>query len=212
MKARSSTPLIVGGAITALVAFAALAGAAGLLWVHVAKSDQGYLTTGPHGVQTNSRALVSTTFTVNSTVRDWAVDKIRVKATGAKPLFLGVARQSDLGTYLRGVSSATVEDFEAFPFHITYAGHAGTRAPAAPASQSFWAASSAQDLRWHLKKGRWAVVVMNADGSPGVVADVAVGAKVGLVLPTGIALAVFGSLLAALAGVLITRGSRVGDL
>ena len=66
MKTQSSTPLIVGGALTALVALAALAGAAGLLWVHVAKNDQGYLTTGSHRVQTHSRALVSNTFTVNS--------------------------------------------------------------------------------------------------------------------------------------------------
>src|SRR5205814_1879632 len=130
----------------------------------------------------------------------WIVDKIRVKVSGAQRLFLGVARQSDLGTYLRGVSSATVEDFDVSPFRVTYADHAGTRVPAAPATQSFWVASSAQDLRWHLKKGRWAVVVMNADGSPGVVADVAVGAKVGPVLPTGIGLAVLGALLSALAG------------
>ena len=105
-----------------------------------------------------------------------------------------------------------VEDFDVSPFRVTYADHTGTRVPAAPATQSFWVASSAQDLRWHLKKGRWAVVVMNADGSPGVVADVAVGAKVGPVLPTGIGLAVLGALLAALAGWMIAKGSRVRAL
>ncbi len=49
---------------------------------------------------------------------------------------------------------------------------------------------------------------MNADGSPGVDADVAVGAQVGPVLPTGIGLALLGAALAALAGWLINRGSR----
>jgi hypothetical protein len=208
MKTRSSTPLIVGGVLTALVALAALAAAAGLLWVHVAKNDQGYLTSGAHALQTPSRALVSNTFTVTSTVPHWVVDKVRVKATGDKPLLLGVARQSDVRTYLDGVSSATVEDFEVSPFRVTYVDHAGTRAPAAPASKAIWAASSAQDLRWHLKKGHWAIVVMNADGSPGVAADVAVGAQVGPVLPTGIGLALLGALLAALAGWMINKGSR----
>ena len=58
-----------------------------------------------------------------------------------------------------------------------------------------------------MKRGSWAVVLMNADGSPGVDAKVAVGAKVDSVLPTGITLAVLGGLLAALAGWLITKGS-----
>jgi hypothetical protein len=208
MKTRSSTPLIVGGAIAALVALAALAGAAGLLWVHVAKNDQGYLTTGAHRLHTPSRALVSTTFTVNSAVPHWVVDKVRVDASGGKPLFLGVARRADVDAYLRGVATATVEDFDVSPFRVTYVDHPGTRTPVAPASRGIWAASSTGDLRWHLKKGKWAIVLMNADGSAGVDADVAVGAQVGPLLPTGIGLSVLGALLAALAGWLITKGSR----
>jgi hypothetical protein len=212
MKTRSSTPLIVGGALTALVALAALAGAAGLLWVHVAKNDHGFLTTGAHELHTSSRALVSHSFTINSNIPDWFVDKVRVNASGDKPLFVGVARQSAVRGYLAGVSTTTVKDIEAWSSRVTYADHAGTRIPSAPGTRTFWKASSARDLRWDLRKGRWAVVVMNADGSPGVTADVAVGAKVRGVLPTGIVLAVLGALLAALAGLLITRGSRVRAL
>jgi len=48
---------------------------------------------------------------------------------------------------------------------------------------------------------------MNADGSPGVDANVALGAQVGPLLPTGVglALALFG---AAVAGWPMSRGSR----
>jgi hypothetical protein len=48
---------------------------------------------------------------------------------------------------------------------------------------------------------------MNADGSPGVSANVSAGAKIPWVLWAGIGLAVFGALLAALAARMIYRGS-----
>jgi hypothetical protein len=212
VKTRSSTPLIIGGALAALVALAALAGAAGLFWAHVAKDDHGYLTTHAHRLHTPSRALVSTTLTVDSAVPHWLLDKVRVDADGDKPLFLGVARQSDVDAYLDGVANATVEDFDVSPFNVTYVEHAGGRTPPAPAAQRLWAASSSGDLRWHLKKGKWAVVLMNADGSAGVDADVSVGAKVDAVLPTAIGLAVLGGLLAGLTAWLVTKGSRVRTL
>ena len=207
MQTKSKTPLIVGGALTALVALAVLAGATGLLWVHAAKNDHGYLTTSAHRFHTPSRALVSTTVTLHTDLPHWLLDKVRIEATSDKPLFVGLARKRDVDAYLRGVSHATVQDVNTWPFRVTYADHAGTRVPAPAASLKIWAATSTHELRWHLKRGSWAVVLMNADGSPGVDAKVAVGAKVDSVLPTGITLAVLGGLLAALAGWLITKGS-----
>ncbi|HEY2937886.1 MAG TPA: hypothetical protein VGJ25_14885 [Gaiellaceae bacterium] len=208
MKAKHNTPMIVGGAFVALLALAALAAGVALLWVHVARDSQGYLTSSAHRLHTPSRALVSDSFTVDSAVPRWVIDKVRVEAKAGRSLFVGVTRQRDLASYLRGVSHATVEDFEISPFRVTYSDHTGARVPEAPRSQRIWAASSATDLRWRLEKGHWAVVVMNADGSPGVDADVAVGAQVGPVLPTGIGLAVLGAALAALGGWLINKGSR----
>jgi hypothetical protein len=210
MKTKSSTPLIVGGALTALVALAALAAAAGLLWVNASHNSQGYLQTSAHGFHTTSRALVSMTVTVNSAVPSWFVDDVRVKAAGDKALFVGVARQSDVNAYLRGVSSASVEDLDADPFHVTYVAHSGSRVPEAPAAARIWDASSPQDLRWHVKKGKWAIVLMNADRSPGVAADVSVGAKLG----GGVLWTVVGGLLAlglgfgGLAAFLLVKGSR----
>ena len=210
MKTQSSTPLIVGGALTALVALAALAAAAGLLWVNAVNTSQGYLQTSAHRFHTSSRALVSMTLTVNSEVPSWFVDDVRVKASGGQRLFVGVARQSDVNAYLRGVSRASVEDLEADPFHVKYVAHFGSRVPEAPASARIWNASSTQDLRWHVKRGKWSIVLMNADGSPGVAADVSVGAKLG----AGVLWTVVGGLLAlglgvgGLAAFLLVKGAR----
>jgi hypothetical protein len=54
-------------------------------------------------------------------------------------------------------------------------------APATPPTQqTFWVASAAgpgpQQLTWTVAEGRWAAVVMNADGSGPIVADLSAGA------------------------------------
>ena len=61
-----------------------------------------------------------------------------------------------------------------------------------------------------MQKGDWTVVVMNADGSPGILADVKVGAKVGFLGWAGIGLLAAGALLAALAAVLFLRSGGSG--
>jgi hypothetical protein len=74
----------------------------------------------------------------------------------------------------------------------TYLRHAGQRAPAPPSSETFWAASvegtGTQTLTWPAQSGQWAVVVMNADASPGVAVEATAGAHTDLLLPIGIGL------------------------
>ena len=68
--------------------------------------------------------------------------------------------------------------------------------PAAPATQDFWVAKSqgtgTQKLDWDVKDGDWSVVVMNADGSPGVHADISAGADVAFVGAVATALIISG--------------------
>ncbi|HSC51218.1 MAG TPA: hypothetical protein VLD16_13220, partial [Gaiellaceae bacterium] len=69
------------------------------------------------------------------------------------------------------------------------------RAP--PTAQSFWAASASgvgtQTLSWKVRDGDWSVVLMNADGSRGVAADVDLGAKLSFLLWVAIGLLIGGA-------------------
>jgi hypothetical protein len=57
------------------------------------------------------------------------------------------------------------------------------------------AGRGSQSLTWSVKQGRWAVVVMRPDGSRGVSADLAAGAKLPALLWASIGLLVFGILI-----------------
>ena len=63
-------------------------------------------------------------------------------------------------------------------------------------------------LEWEIEECRWAVVVMNADGSRGVAAGVSVGAKVDALLWVAIGLLVSGVVVGAASAAAILFGAR----
>ena len=67
------------------------------------------------------------------------------------------------------------------------------------------------EFEWDIEAGDWAAVVMNADGSPGIVADITVGLRSGALLVTGLVVLALGALLALAAVAIIlvaVRGSK----
>ena len=82
---------------------------------------------------------------------------------------------------------------------------------AAPTAQSFWAASATgtgqQQLTWRVTGGRWAAVLMNADGSPGVDVSATVGVRAGFLLPIALLLLGLGLIVTGIAVALIIRGA-----
>ena len=181
--------LVVAGVITAVLAFG-LATAGGLaLWADDQKDEAGFVATDGHGFSSNGAyALVSENMDVDLDGASRLVDhdqfgkvRLEVERDGDKPVFVGIARTGDVRRYLRDVAHRTVTDVEYSPFHAEYDGQAGDRRPAPPANKSFWVESASgrgtQTVRWDVEDGDWSIVVMNADGSAGVDADIAVGAK-----------------------------------
>jgi hypothetical protein len=189
MKNGTRIAIIVTGAVATLVA-AGLVAIGGLaLWGDSQKDSDGYLTTSTHRFETDTRTLATENLDLDLGDADWIAQTndlgdVRIAATprDGKPLFVGIARTSDVEDYLAGVPHTTVTDFEASPFRADYARHAGQRHPVSPEHAGIWAASThgngQQTVDWHIEDGDWSVVVMNADGSLGVDADINAGAKV----------------------------------
>jgi hypothetical protein len=151
-------------------------------------------------------------------VLDWLDLDIRIEADPTlttDEIFVGIARTDDVEAYLADARWDEVTDF--VDREPVYAAHGDQLSdePAAiepPTEQAFWSAQVTGDdverLEWEARNGDWSVVVMNADGTPGVAADVTVGVQSGAVLPIGILLIVFGGLGTIVSVVLIVIGAR----
>lgn len=137
--------------------------------------------------------------------------RLRVQGAGdTDDVFVGIARSADVARYLDDAAySEIVEVDHHAPRYEQVIGD-GSVEP--PTEQDFWTASATgsgeQELDWQARGGRWSVVVMNADGSPGVAADVEVGARSGAVTPVAISLIVAGGLLTLIAGSMVIVGAR----
>jgi hypothetical protein len=204
---------LIGASVIGLLALLLISAGAAGLWARTASTDHGWITSGSHRYAASGNAIVSGSLDVDG-VPDWLVAKVRVSASSDDnhPIFVGVARRADVDRYLAGVAHATVEDVNFDPFRVSYSSTPGTAAPARPAAQTFWAESKVgtgtQKVSWKIRNGNWRVVVMNADGSPRVVADAKVGATVRGAVAIAISLLGAGLLLAGLAVALIVNGRR----
>ena len=211
-SSKGKTALTVGGAILLVLGAIVVAGGAAALW-QVGKSDSGYISSDAHTFDTTSHAIVTEGLKVDSDVPRWLIGRARITASSSdgKPVFVGVARERDVDAYLANVSRSQIRNLEYGPFKVDYANRAGTASPARPGSRPIWAASTSgtgeQQLNWRLRSGQWRVVLMNADGSAGVSADVKVGGTINHVLP--VALGVTGAgLLVLLLGVAVVYAGR----
>ena len=181
--------LIVFGSLLALIGLAIAAAGGAVLFANATMRDsEGFFTTRTEMYATATRALRSEDLSivggtsVDIADGDFATIRLRATPAGARPLFVGIARAADADAYLRGVAHDDVVNIDFDPFKVDARLHAGSQTPAAPASQPFWVAQAAgsgtQTLRWNVRSGCWSVVVMNADGTPGVRFDANVGARV----------------------------------
>jgi hypothetical protein len=208
---KGRTGLTVAGAITLVLAALVLAAAGAVLW-QLGKADGGYISSGAHRFQTSSHAIVTESVKVDSDIPRWLIGRARITATSAdgKPVFVGVARKRDVDAYLANVNRSQIRNLEYGSFKVDYESRAGTATPAPPASRSIWAASKTgtgeQQLTWRVRSGEWRVVLMNADGSSDVSADVTVGGRVNHALVVSLGVLGGGLLLLFLGASLVFAG------
>ena len=90
-------------------------------------------------------------------------------------VFVGIARTNEVDAYLAGVAHDEITTRTGEPtYRRVPATSSTTPSHSVPADQTFWAAQAVGagtvSLDWKVTSGSWTVVVMNADGSPGVAA------------------------------------------
>jgi Domain of unknown function (DUF4389) len=176
--------LVVVGSLLALFSTGPLITGAALGGADRFARDGAYLTSGDATFATAGAAVTTDSLLLEGSDADWALSRVlgsvRVRVTPqdtADRVFVGIAPTGDVTRYLAGTAYATVRTIE--NGRTTYTETLGTGTPAAPAGQSFWVASATgpgqQSLTWDATSGDWTLVVLNADGSPGVAvrADVA---------------------------------------
>jgi hypothetical protein len=203
-----STGRYVAASLVGLLALLLVASGGAGLWARFGASDHGWISSGTHRYEAGGRAIVSGSIDADG-IPNWLVAKARITTSSdhGRALFVGVARRADVDRYLAGVAHSTVEDVNFGPFDATYSSTAGSLVPGRPAAQTFWVKSEVgtgtQTAAWKVRNGHWRVVVMNADASPGVVADAKVGVTIRGALPIALSLLGAGLVLLAAAGALV---------
>jgi hypothetical protein len=206
----------MGAAVTGLIAFALFLAGGLLLWANGHYKDaDGYLSTGSQRFNSREYAITTPNLQVGAGAPGFLIKadrygeiRLQTMAKGGKPLFVGVARTSNVDRWLRGTSFSEVSDIDYAPFDATYAEHRGTRKPGPPSVQTFWAATGDHALHWDVQSGDWSVVVMNAAGSRGVAAAVSAGAKVPYIAEIAYSTLGFGLLFVVATAALTAYGTR----
>lgn len=184
MTGRTTTAIVLG-ALGALMGIALIAGAATVLTLDV--DDDGFDTTEAYRFERSSHAIVAEEPDGLADPPSWLIDEIRIQGTNTtgEALFIGIAATADVDSYLAGAAHHEITDLifnnDSTIRDVEYSTHEGTTAPTAPGLQGFWMESvegtGTQTLDWSLDSGNWTVVVMNADASTRVTADLAVGIR-----------------------------------
>jgi hypothetical protein len=205
---------LVVGVLIALLGFGVAVGGGVLALAQTARDADGYLTSPWFELDTHGYALTAGEIDLRTPdSAEWLpwtgrVDvRLDVASAGETPIFIGVADRVAVESYLEGVAHAQIERLDIRAEATTYTEQPGLGSPPAPGAVDIWETSVSgtgeQRLTWRTEPGTWALVIMNADGSPGVTVEARAGAQTGFLLPIGLGLLVAGLILLAVAATVI---------
>jgi len=213
--------LAAGGIIALLGVFVLALGALlGFLYA-LERDDDGFLSSSRERLVTTTRALTAEDIDLGTGIEPdnpiWDLDLATVRISSASgvdapAIFVGIGPEEEVNRYRAGVAHEEITDVGFEPFEYDTTLRLGGRAPPPPGEQSFWVAAASgpgeQAIEWDIERGRWALVLMNADGSRGVDHRVEVGVKSDVLLPGALALLGIAAVLVLVSVVLILYGVR----
>jgi len=195
------TAVVIGGLLTFFSVV--LLGAGGTaLWATWTQRDDGYITTDAHAFSTGGSALVTDRAGLGSAGVGWLyapslLDDVRIRVTPesqASAVFVGIGPSADVDRYLAGVNHTVISDLWTGTEHVVSGGTQVAR----PGTQDFWVAtdtgSGPRTVTWEPTEGSWSVVVMNADGGPGLRVEADLGATMPAVVWIALGLLLVGGL------------------
>jgi len=204
---------LIAGGLVAVVAVVLIGSGSWAFWVdRVDRDAGGFVAIGTSDLNTATYAVESP---LTGDGPDWlygstvfGTGRVRATSQSTQPIFIGIARTSDVARYLEGTGYATIQHLASDEL-TTHPGHAQA---VPPTRVSIWAASAQgtgqQTLLWKPRPGDWSIVMMNADASPGVALHGSLGAKAPLLPWAAGVLLLLGAALACGGALLIVRGVR----
>jgi hypothetical protein len=168
----------------ARIAFGLLLALVGLL-VTVAAGAAAFWLVGPDDTLDTGEQPMSSLGVAVMTAPD-LIDRhgptLHVTAAAAKPVFVGIGRDIDVASYLGGSEYGRIVSFDLPSRFETQEMKGRTAALTPPAGLDWWTVKATgtgdQSITWPIVDGRYDVVVLNADGSPGIDAKVTFGIEI----------------------------------
>lgn len=211
---------LVAGVLLLLPAMGLGTGGGVLLAVDAARDDAGYVTSPVQRLETSTAAITAEHVTISGagmwTRQTTELGELRldVTAPSGRPIFVGVATQSAVDSWLTGTAHDELTGFgSGAPRYDRSGGR--IRPVTTPGTQPFWIAQATgtgtTTLRWAATDGEYAVVVANATGASNVSVDVRGSARVPDLTGLGSGLLAAGILTGLLAiGLIVAGGTGLG--
>ncbi|WP_432894214.1 hypothetical protein ACQPYH_21985 [Kribbella sp. CA-245084] len=163
---------------------------------------------GEQALSSKGLAIASTPDLLN---RHGPVLHVDVRSAKGAPVFVGVARDFDVSSYLKGFQHTKLVQVQ-FPISLSTQDEKGTAGPlAAPSTLDWWVTKSngagTQSIAWPIEDGPYDVVIMNADGTTPPDVQANLGIEIPHSFVTALAIFAAGLILLAL-GILLTLFRR----
>ena len=212
---RGTAAIIVGTVLAASGFLTAVSG--GVLLAMF--GDGRPISSDAHTISTSSSAIVSDIGHIQN-VQGWEFltgsPTLHISAQNVTDsgVFVGVGPADDVERYLDNVATERVVDLELSPFDLRTRTDGGSATAEAPGAQTFWVAAAEStneaELSWALEAGDYEIVVMNADGSAGIITAAEIGASLPSSTGLWILVTVIGLLIMLGGAAAIVVGTRQG--